>query len=406
MSNVTERFLKYISFDTQSLPEQDCFPSTEKQKALGEELVREMKELGIADARMDDNGYVMGTIPATVKRKGPVLGLIAHMDTSPDISGEDIRPRIVKDYDGGDIVLNGERGIVLRREEFESLGQYVGQDLIVTDGTTLLGSDDKAGVAEIMQLAEILMAHPELPHGPLKIAFTPDEEVGRGADVFDVKAFGADVAFTVDGGVLGELSFETFNAADAKVQISGVNIHPGSAKHKMKNSILIGMEFHSMLPPQEAPAFTEGYEGFYHLEGFEGSVERTRLHYIVRDHDRGLFEKRKHTLQAIADYLNEKYGAGTVNLVLRDSYYNMREKIEPHFELIEAAKAAMVELGITPIVEPTRGGTDGSRLSYMGLPCPNICAGGHNMHGRYEYISVQSMEKIVELLLRLVTGQG
>ncbi|PWM34660.1 MAG: peptidase T [Clostridiales bacterium] len=406
MSNVTERFLKYISFDTQSLPEQDCFPSTEKQKALGEELVREMKELGIADARMDDNGYVMGTIPATVKRKGPVLGLIAHMDTSPDISGEDIRPRIVKDYDGGDIVLNGERGIVLRREEFESLGQYVGQDLIVTDGTTLLGSDDKAGVAEIMQLAEILMAHPELPHGPLKIAFTPDEEVGRGADFFDVKAFGADVAFTVDGGVLGELSFETFNAADAKVQISGVNIHPGSAKHKMKNSILIGMEFHSMLPPQEAPAFTEGYEGFYHLEGFEGSVERTRLHYIVRDHDRGLFEKRKHTLQAIADYLNEKYGAGTVNLVLRDSYYNMREKIEPHFELIEAAKAAMVELGITPIVEPTRGGTDGSRLSYMGLPCPNICAGGHNMHGRYEYISVQSMEKIVELLLRLVTGQG
>ena len=254
MSNVTERFLKYISFDTQSLPEQDCFPSTEKQKALGEELVREMKELGIADARMDDNGYVMGTIPATVKRKGPVLGLIAHMDTSPDISGEDIRPRIVKDYDGGDIVLNGERGIVLRREEFESLGQYVGQDLIVTDGTTLLGSDDKAGVAEIMQLAEILMAHPELPHGPLKIAFTPDEEVGRGADFFDVKAFGADVAFTVDGGVLGELSFETFNAADAKVQISGVNIHPGSAKHKMKNSILIGMEFHSMLPPQEAPA--------------------------------------------------------------------------------------------------------------------------------------------------------
>lgn len=406
MSNVTERFLKYISFDTQSLPEQDCFPSTEKQKALGEELVREMKELGIADARMDDNGYVMGTIPATVKRKGPVLGLIAHMDTSPDISGEDIRPRIVKDYDGGDIVLNGERGIVLRREEFESLGQYVGQDLIVTDGTTLLGSDDKAGVAEIMQLAEILMAHPELPHGPLKIAFTPDEEVGRGADFFDVKAFGADVAFTVDGGVLGELSFETFNAADAKVQISGVNIHPGSAKHKMKNSILIGMEFHSMLPPQEAPTFTEGYEGFYHLEGFEGSVERTRLHYIVRDHDRGLFEKRKHTLQAIADYLNEKYGAGTVNLVLRDSYYNMREKIEPHFELIEAAKAAMVELGITPIVEPTRGGTDGSRLSYMGLPCPNICAGGHNMHGRYEYISVQSMEKIVELLLRLVTGQG
>ncbi len=406
MSNVTERFLKYISFDTQSLPEQDCFPSTEKQKALGEELVREMKELGIADARMDDNGYVMGTIPATVKRKGPVLGLIAHMDTSPDISGEDIRPRIVKDYDGGDIVLNGERGIVLRREEFESLGQYVGQDLIVTDGTTLLGSDDKAGAAEIMQLAEILMAHPELPHGPLKIAFTPDEEVGRGADFFDVKAFGADVAFTVDGGVLGELSFETFNAADAKVQISGVNIHPGSAKHKMKNSILIGMEFHSMLPPQEAPAFTEGYEGFYHLEGFEGSVERTRLHYIVRDHDRGLFEKRKHTLQAIADYLNEKYGAGTVNLVLRDSYYNMREKIEPHFELIEAAKAAMVELGITPIVEPTRGGTDGSRLSYMGLPCPNICAGGHNMHGRYEYISVQSMEKIVELLLRLVTGQG
>ena len=406
MSNVTERFLKYISFDTQSLPEQDCFPSTEKQKALGEELVREMKELGIADARMDDNGYVMGTIPTTVKRKGPVLGLIAHMDTSPDISGEDIRPRIVKDYDGGDIVLNGERGIVLRREEFESLGQYVGQDLIVTDGTTLLGSDDKAGAAEIMQLAEILMAHPELPHGPLKIAFTPDEEVGRGADFFDVKAFGADVAFTVDGGVLGELSFETFNAADAKVQISGVNIHPGSAKHKMKNSILIGMEFHSMLPPQEAPAFTEGYEGFYHLEGFEGSVERTRLHYIVRDHDRGLFEKRKHTLQAIADYLNEKYGAGTVNLVLRDSYYNMREKIEPHFELIEAAKAAMVELGITPIVEPTRGGTDGSRLSYMGLPCPNICAGGHNMHGRYEYISVQSMEKIVELLLRLVTGQG
>lgn len=401
MISVKDRFLKYVSYDSQSDPNGKGNPSSAKQLELGRALVEEMQKMGIADAAIDKNGYVSGTIPSNLGRKAPVLGFIAHMDTSPDISGANVHPRVVENYDGGDIVLNAQRNIVMRPEEFESLRSYVGQDLIVTDGTTLLGADDKAGVAEILTMAQTLLENPQILHGEIKLGFTPDEEVGRGADLFDVAAFGADFAYTVDGGAIGELEYENFNAASAQVEIHGMNIHPGSAKNKMRNSILLGMEFHAMLPAFENPAYTEGYEGFSHLNEMQGSVELTKLSYIIRDHDKERFEEKKKRFEKIADYLNEKYGAGTVEITLKDSYYNMREQILPHFWLIEQAKEEMEKLDIAPLIVPIRGGTDGARLSFMGLPCPNLFTGGHNMHGRYEYIPVQSMEKAVQLLVAL-----
>lgn len=400
--NATERFLKYVTFDTRSQEDREAVPSTECQFAFAEELVKEMKEIGIADAGVDEHCYVYGTIPANTARKVPVLGLVAHMDTAPVVSGKNVNPRIVKNYDGGRIILNEAENVSMGPEEYPQLSGYKGEDLIVTDGTTLLGADDKAGIAEIMAMAEYFLTHPEIPHGTIKIGFTPDEEVGRGADFFDVKKFGAEVAYTVDGGALGELEYENFNAASAKVYFKGLSIHPGSAKGKMKNASLMAMEFQSMLPPEETPSCTEGYEGFYHLNRMSGEVEDAFLDYLVRDHDREKFEAKKAFLVRAADYMNEKYGKGTVRLEIRDSYYNMKEKVAPHMYLIDLAREAMEELEITPRVVPIRGGTDGCRLSYMGLPCPNLCTGGENGHGKYEFVSTRSLEKTTELLKKIV----
>ncbi len=402
MKTVTERFLKYVKIDTQSLEDMDTVPSTEKQKNLAKVLVEELKEIGAGNVRTDDHGYVYGTIPSTVKKKLPALGFIAHMDTSCAISGKDVKPRIISNYDGKDIVLNEELKITLETSQYPSLCNYIGQDLIVTDGTTLLGADDKAGIAEIMVMAETLLTHPEIEHGTIQIGFTPDEEVGRGVDFFDVKGFGADFAYTVDGGELGEIEYENFNAAAAKLTIQGTSIHPGSAKDKMVNALLLAMEFQNMLPVQQNPMYTEGYEGFYMLSTLEGSVDLAKASYIIRDHDRVKFEEKKERFQKIAGYLNDKYGAGTFKTDIKDSYYNMKEMIEPHIHLINNARKAMDEMGITPIVVPIRGGTDGAKLSYMNLPCPNLCTGGHNFHGRYEYIPIQSMEKVTGILLKIV----
>lgn len=402
MDTVTERFLKYISFDTQSKDDEEPVPSTEKQRVLAEELAKELREMGASDVRVSENGYVYGAIEATTGKKVPALGFIAHMDTAPAASGANVNPRIVKHYDGGDIVLNEEKNIVMTVEQFPFLPECEGKDLIVTDGTTLLGADDKAGVAEIMTMAAYLLAHPEIPHGRILIGFTPDEEVGRGADFFDVEHFGADVAYTVDGGPLGELEYENFNAASGKVKIHGVGIHPGGAKNVMKSAILIGMEFQNLLPAAEGPMYTDGYEGFFHLDQFSGDVEQAKMEYLIRDHDRVKFEQKKVLFEAAAKFLNQKYGEGTVEAAVRDSYYNMKEMIEPHMYLIDIAREAMEEIGVTPDVSPIRGGTDGARLSYMGLPCPNLCTGGYNFHGKFEFIPVQSMEKVVELLLAIV----
>lgn len=402
MSTVVDKFLRYVAVDTQSMEEQECYPSTEKQKNLGRMLADELKAMGASNVRMDAYGYVMAEIPATTQKQVPVLGLIAHMDTSPACSGADIKTQIVKNYNGGQILLNSVTGECMGPDRFPELKQYVGQDLITTDGTTLLGADDKAGVAEIMTMAEYLLQHPEIPHGKLCIAFTPDEEVGGGTDFFDVKEFGADVAYTVDGGELGELEFENFNAASAKLTIHGISIHPGSSKWKMKNSMLIAMELQSLLPKFEDPACTELYEGFFHLTGISGDVEETVMKYIIRDHDMGKFQQKKQMMEQAVAFLNYKYGAGTIDLELKDSYFNMLEKIKPHYYLVEIAKQCMEDLDIVPKINPIRGGTDGARLSYMGLPCPNICTGGHNYHGRHEYVCIQSMEKIVELLISIV----
>lgn len=399
---VHERFLNYVKFDTQSVPDVEIIPSSDKQKILGQYLVEEMKSLGIKDAFMDEHCYVYGTLEKNTDKKTPVIGFIAHMDTSPDMPGNGIKARIIENYDGSDIVLNSEKDITMKTEMFEHLLNYVGNDLIVTDGTTLLGADNKAGIAEILSMAEYFVNNPDAEHGTIKIAFTPDEEVGSGADMFDVKGFGADFAYTVDGGELGEIEYENFNAASAKVTINGVNIHPGSAKNKMKNSILIGMEFQNMLPIHERPDSTENYEGFSHLNDMSGDVEKTHLNYIIRDHSNEKFEAKKDRFLKTADFLNNKYGEGTVIVELKDSYYNMKEKILPHMHIIETAKQALLNIGIEPEIVPIRGGTDGARLSYMGLPCPNLCTGGHNYHGRYEYIPVQSMEKVVEMLKEIV----
>ena len=397
--NVTERFLKYVAFDTQSDETSETCPSTEKQKLLGAAIAEELRAIGVADARMDACGYVYGSVPGTVE--GPVIGLIAHMDTSPDCSGADIKPRIVE-YKGGDVVLNEEKGIVLRAKEFANLERSVGKHLIVTDGTTLLGADDKAGIAEILTAVEELIRD-KAPHVPIRIGITPDEEVGRGADRFDLKAFGADYAYTADGGTLGEIEYENFNAASALVEIRGVSIHPGSAKNKMINAMQVAVDFHSMLPAQERPEHTEGYEGFSMLSRMEGDIEYARLQYIIRDHDRFKFEQKKNRFRSISNYLNERHGAGTVTVTLKDSYYNMKEKILPVMHIVDRAKAAMEAAGMTPVAVPIRGGTDGARLSFEGLPCPNLCTGGENFHGRYEYIPVEDMERCVVMLKNILT---
>lgn len=400
---VTERFLKYVSFDTTSSETSDTVPTTAHQKELGRYLADELARLGLENAHMDQLGYVYAVLPATPGQEHvPALGLISHMDTSPAVSGADIQPQIVT-YQGGDLPL-AKTGC-LRVKDFPFLSRYVGQELIVTDGTTLLGADDKAGVAEIFAAVEYLLQHPEIPHGRIAVAVTPDEEVGQGADHFDVEGFGAAVAYTVDGGELGELEYENFNAASARVSIHGVNIHPGSAKNKMKNALLLAVELANMLPPAETPAHTEGYEGFYHLTALSGDESGAELRLIVRDHDRTAFEARKDYLRRLSAYLNDKYGAGTVELELSDSYYNMREQIEPHMYLIHRARAAMEAAGVTPVEVPIRGGTDGARLSYMGLPCPNLCTGGVNFHGVHEYIPAGALETMTQVLVNLVKAE-
>lgn len=400
---VLERFLNYVVVETTSDPYAESFPSTKSQLDFGHTLMEEMKKLGLTDVTQDEYGYVFGTIPSTVPDyKGKILGLIAHMDTAPAASGKNIKPRVIKNYDGAEIVLNAEKKIVMKPEDFPSLKQYVGQDLVVTDGLTLLGGDDKAGVAEIMTAAEYLIGHPEIPHGPIRVGFTPDEEVGQGADYFDVKKFGADFAYTVDGGECGELEYENFNAASVFVDFTGLSIHPGSAKNKMINALLLAMEFQGMMPEAQKPEHTEGREGFIHLESLEGSVEHASSEYIVRDHDFDLFKEKKEYMQRAADYMNVKYGEGTVSLRMEDSYFNMRQQIEPHYFLIENVLKVYEKLDIEPKIQPIRGGTDGSRLSFMGLPCPNLGTGGHNFHGHFEYVCVQSMEKCAEVLIELV----
>ncbi len=395
-----ERLLKYVSLDTQSDESSGTFPSTEKQLVLLRLLAGEMRAMGMTEVAMDSNGYVTGTVPASKGfEDNPVVGFLAHVDTSPDMPGVNVLPRIIEKYDGGDIRLNEK--VVMCVADFPELAFFKGQTIIHTDGTTLLGADDKAGIAEIMTAAEYLLAHPEIPHGKIRIGFTPDEEIGRGVDFFDVKAFGADFAYTVDGGMEGELEYENFNAASAKIKIQGRSIHPGNAKDRMLNALQVAAELNSMLPARERPEHTEGYEGFYHLVGMGGGIERASLDYIVRDHDRMRFECRKELLKGVVENLNGKYGFGTVALTLKDQYYNMREMVEPHPEVIEKAVRAMEEAGVKPIIRPIRGGTDGARLSFMGLPCPNIFTGGMNFHGKYEYISLQTMEKAVQVIVNL-----
>ena len=394
METVSQRFLRYVAFDTQSDESSHTCPSTQKQKLLGQSIVAEMLALGISDARMDEHGYVYGTVPGDSSL--PTIGLIAHMDTAPDASGANIKARIVE-YDGSDILLNQEKGIYLREADYPILKNSRGKHLIVTDGTTLLGADDKAGIAEIMTVAARLMAQGGR-HATLKIGFTPDEEIGRGADLFDVKGFGADYAYTADGGTIGELEYENFNAAGARAVFHGLNIHPGSAKGKMVNSMYLAMEFQNLLPAAQKPEYTEGYEGFFHLRHMEGEVEQSRLDYIIRDHDMAKFQQKKDLMVSAADFLNRKYGDGTVELTVKDSYFNMRQCIEPHMDIVERAKAAMRAAGMEPKEVPVRGGTDGARLSFEGLPCPNLCTGGENYHGRFEFIPVEDMEACVDML--------
>lgn len=401
MSEVLDRFIRYVQIDTQSARDSETYPSTAKQLDLLRLLAEELKQIGMQDVRMDRYGYVTATLPANNGKASPVVGFLAHVDTSPDASGANVHPRVIEHYDGDEIVLNAKENIRLSPERFPDLRKYVGQTLVTTDGTTLLGADDKAGVAEIMTAMATLIAHPEIPHGTLKVAFTPDEEVGRGVDYFDVEAFGADFAFTVDGGEMGELEYETFNAASAKVRVHGRNVHPGTAKGIMLNAILIGMEYNDLLPVFERPEFTEGYEGFYHLMGMEGTVEAAKLEYIIRDHSDERFAQKKALMQAAADFLNQRYGEPVVEVEIKDQYYNMRKMIEPHPEIIEVAKAAYIAVGLEPHIIAVRGGTDGSRLSYMGLPTPNIFAGGHAMHGRYEFVPLVAMEKAVEVILKI-----
>ena len=396
-----ERFLKYVTFDTQSDETTGTTPSTEKQMEFAKYLKTELEDLGMKDITLDDNGYLFATLPSNVDRPIPVVGFIAHLDTSPDMSGAGVKPRIVEKYDGSDIVLCAEDNIVLSPRNFLELLDHVGEDLIVADGHTLLGADDKAGIAEIVGAMAYLIEHPEIKHGDIRIGFNPDEEIGLGAHKFDVEKFGAKWAYTMDGGEVGELEFENFNAASAVVQVKGLNVHPGYAKNKMVNSLLVANEFVSMLPADEVPAATEGYEGFFHLVGMEGEVEHTSLTYIIRDHDREKFEARKSLMLECAGKLNGKYGEGTVEVVLKDQYYNMRQQVEPLMHIIDLAFAAMQESGVEPKVKAIRGGTDGAQLSFKGLPCPNIFAGGLNFHGRYEFVPVQSIEKAMKVVAKI-----
>lgn len=401
LPDVAQRFIRYARIHTQSDPRSRTSPSTECQLDLARLLVRELNDLGLSEVSLDENGYVMATLPANVPHSPPTLGLIAHMDTSPDFCGEGVNPQVVA-YAGGDIVLDAEGGVVLSPQMFPDLEAYRGQTLITTDGRTLLGADDKAGIAEIMSVLAFLVAHPEVPHGTIRVAFTPDEEIGRGADHFDVARFAADFAYTVDGGELGELSFETFNAARAEVHVRGRSVHPGSAKGKMINALEVAMEFHRLLPAVERPEYTEGYEGFFHLTDMQGNVDRAHLHYIIRDHDRQRFEGRKAWLQRAADFINARLGQTLVQVEVHDQYYNMREKLEAVMYVVDLARQAMLDCEVPPKVVAVRGGTDGARLSYMGLPTPNLFTGGHNPHGPYEYIPVPSMEKAVQVLVRLI----
>jgi tripeptide aminopeptidase len=397
-----KRFLKYISIDTQSDENSETYPSTAKQFDLAKVLEKELVDLGLQNVSLDENGYIMATLPSNVDKKVPVIGFISHMDTSPDMPGNASTARLVKDYDGKDIVLNTENNVVLSPSDFSEMLEYVGQTLIVTDGTTLLGADDKAGVAEIITAVEYLVKHPEIKHGTIRIGFTPDEEVGRGVDKFDVKKFDAEFAYTMDGGGIGELEYENFNACSAKVYIQGKNIHPGYAKNKMMNAMIMAMEFNSLLPVNERPEFTQDYEGFYHIVKMEGAVEKAYLQYIVRDHDKAKFEKKKVFITELTTYMNQRYGEKTFTLELKDQYFNMREMVEPVYHVVATAQQAMEQLGIVPKVVPIRGGTDGARLSYMGLPCPNIFAGGHNFHGKYEYVPLESMVKASEVILKII----
>lgn len=401
MSEVLDRFLKYIKINTESARESDTFPSTLKQLDLARVLRDELIELGLQEVELDQYGYVMATLPSNVDKSIPVVGFLAHMDTSPDMSGLNVKPQFVKNYDGGNIILNAEKNIVLSPEQFSDLKKYIGETLITTDGTTLLGADDKAGVAQIMTAMATLTANPEIKHGKIRVGFTPDEEVGHGVDHFDVHKFGADFAYTLDGGEVGELQYENFNAATAVLLVHGRNVHPGKAKHKMLNAILVAIEFNDLLPVFERPEFTEAYEGFNHVFLIEGTVEETKVEYIIRDHDREKFAAKKAMMIKIATFINEKYGTNTVELTITDSYYNMKEMVEPHPEIMSAALAAYEALGIKPIYEPIRGGTDGSRLSYMGLPTPNLFTGGHYAHGKFEFIPVFALEKGVEVIVKI-----
>lgn len=399
---LTERFLKYVSFATTSDDTTGLTPSTPGQMIFANYLVEELKAIGLKDAEVDKNGYVMATLPANSDKVLPTLGFIAHLDTAPDMTGKHVQPRIVEKYNGNDILLNAEDAIVLSTEQFPELKLYVGQDLIVTNGRTLLGADDKAGIAEIMTAMDYLVKHAEIKHGKVRVAFTPDEEIGQGPHHFDVEKFGADWAYTMDGGEIGELEYENFNAASAKITFKGRNVHPGYAKHKMLNSMRVAHQFATMLPRHETPEHTENYEGFYHLVGMQGDVESSTLTYIIRDHDRTRFESRKDEIQHLVNKINAEFGAGTASVELKDQYYNMREKIEPVMHIIDLAFAAMEAAGVKPQVKPIRGGTDGAQLSFKGLPCPNIFAGGHNFHGRYEFVPIQSMEKATEVILNIV----
>lgn len=403
MVKLLDRFLKYVKKDTQSNPDTDLTPSSPGQMFFAQHLVEELKEIGMQKVQLSSFGYVTAELPSNTEKETPVIGFIAHMDTSPDFSGKGVVPRLVKKYDGGDILLDPSEYIVLSPADFPELLHYVGQDLVVTNGKTLLGADDKAGVAEIVSAMEYLIQHPEIKHGTIRIAFTPDEEIGKGADYFDVEGFAADFAYTMDGGELGELEFENFNAASAKINFRGCNVHPGYAKHKMKNAIRMAHQFIGMLPRHETPEHTEGYEGFYHLTNIEGTVESTTLSYIIRDHNRERFEQRKREMEHLIRKINQEFGERTATLELKDQYYNMREMIEPtHLHVIDLATRAMEACGVQPMIKPIRGGTDGARLSYMGLPCPNIFAGGVNFHGKFEFIPVNSMKKAMEVILKIV----
>ena len=402
MEPILDRFLRYVAIDTQSNEESESQPSEAKELVLLKLLRDELQALGV-EATLDEYGYVMATIPANVEGPVPAVGFIAHVDTAPDASGKDVKPQIIRNYDGGDIPLRGVPGLALRPSEFPEMLHYIGQTLITTDGTTLLGADDKGGVAEIMHAVAYITAHPEFKHGKICIGFTPDEEIGRGVVKFDVSRFGADYAYTMDGGEIGELEYENFNAASARIHIQGRNVHPGSAKNKMRNAILIGQEFNALLPVEQRPEYTEGYEGFFHLISFTGAVEQADFAYIIRDHDRAKFERKKAQMQECVDFINAKYGPDTATAVIKDSYYNMREQVEPHYHIIEKAVKAMEMAGIQPKIQPIRGGTDGANLSFKGLPCPNIFAGGLNFHGKMEFVPLESMEKASEVILNLIS---